>query len=90
LSNVHLTSNTAVVEGGGVYGSSSATISAGNSCISGNSSRAIYSASSATQNFENNWWGATNGPSGSGSGSGDAVNSKIDFTPFIATACPLP
>ena len=90
LTDVHITNNTAVVEGGGVYGSSGATISAGNSCISGNSSRAVYSPSSTAQNFENNWWGATDGPSGSGSGSGDAVNSNIDYDPFITTSCPLP
>ncbi len=90
LTDVHITNNTAVVEGGGVYGSSGATISAGNSCISGNSSRAVYSASSSNQNFENNWWGATDGPSGSGSGSGDGVNSTIDYDPFVATSCPLP
>jgi predicted outer membrane repeat protein len=90
LTNVSVTSNTAVVEGGGVYSSSSATISSGNGCITGNSSRAVYSASSTPQNFENNWWGATDGPSGSGSGSGDAVNSNIDYTPFITTSCPLP
>lgn len=89
LTNVHITNNTAAVDGGGVYGSSGATISAGNSCISGNSSRAVYSASSSNQNFENNWWGATDGPSGSGSGSGDGVNSKIDYDPFITTSCPL-
>jgi len=36
---------------------------------------------------ENNWWGAANGPSGVGPGSGDAVTVNVDFTPFL-TAVP--
>jgi hypothetical protein len=30
----------------------------------------------------NNWWGASDGPGGDGSGSGDAVLGKIDFNPW--------
>ncbi|MBD3385499.1 T9SS type A sorting domain-containing protein, partial [candidate division KSB1 bacterium] len=33
----------------------------------------------ASVNARNNWWGAANGPSGSGSGSGDRVSSGVDF-----------
>ncbi len=32
---------------------------------------------------ENNWWGAASGPSGQGSGSGDAVSNNVDFSPFL-------
>jgi parallel beta-helix repeat protein len=32
---------------------------------------------------ENNWWGAADGPSGQGSGSGDAVSKNVDFSPFL-------
>jgi hypothetical protein len=32
---------------------------------------------------EHNWWGAGSGPSGQGSGSGDAVSKNVDFLPFL-------
>ncbi len=32
-----------------------------------------------------NWWGATDGPSGSGSGSGDAVTGNVTFLPFLTS-----
>ena len=38
-------------------------------------------------NAENNFWGAGDGPSGDGPGSGDAVDGNVDFTPFL-TAVP--
>jgi len=44
--------------------------------------------------FESNWWGAADGPSGVGSGSGDAIAvpgpGSIDFGPWLATGCPVP
>lgn len=36
---------------------------------------------------ENNWWGAADGPSGVGPGSGDAVSTAVDFTPFRTSRC---
>lgn len=43
---------------------------------------------------ENNYWGAANGPSGVGPGTGDAVTTGFDFDPFLTTnfgpACPTP
>jgi hypothetical protein len=40
----------------------------------------------------NNWWGAADGPSGAGAGSGDAVSTNVAFNPWlVATAtrdCP--
>jgi predicted ribosomally synthesized peptide with SipW-like signal peptide len=38
-----------------------------------------------TVDAENNWWGAGDGPSGQGSGSGDAVSSNVDFDPFAGS-----
>jgi len=32
---------------------------------------------------ENNWWGHASGPSGEGFGSGDAVSTNVDFTPWL-------
>ena len=44
--------------------------------------------------FESNWWGAADGPSGTGPGSGDAVtvsgSGSIDFTPWETNGCPAP
>jgi parallel beta-helix repeat protein len=43
---------------------------------------------SPTVNAENNWWGAADGPSGVGSGSGDSiviVSGGVDFTPFLTS-----
>ena len=55
--------------------------------ISGNAVGAFYSGTE-TINAENNWWGAADGPSGDGTGSGDSVNGAsvggaIDFDPFL-------
>jgi len=36
---------------------------------------------------EDNWWNACDGPSGAGPGSGDAVSTNVDFTPFDHAAC---
>lgn len=43
----------------------------------------------------NNWWGAANGPAGSGSGSGALVSTNVNFTPWCTesgcpTATPIP
>ena len=36
-------------------------------------------------NAECNWWGASDGPSGAGAGSGDPVSTNVDFDPFLTT-----
>ena len=42
-----------------------------------------------TIDAENNWWGAADGPSGDGPGSGDSVDgASIDFDPFLAAQAP--
>jgi hypothetical protein len=35
--------------------------------------------------FESNWWGATDGPSGSGSCSGDSVSADVDYDPWLTS-----
>jgi hypothetical protein len=55
--------------------------------ISGNTAGATYTGTE-TINAENNWWGAADGPSGDGTGSGYSVNGAsgggaIDFDPFL-------
>ncbi len=54
-----------------------------NNDIFGNNIGALYSGIEII-NAEDNWWGAADGPSGDGSGSGDAVDgSTIDFGPWL-------
>jgi hypothetical protein len=35
-----------------------------------------------------NWWGATDGPSGNGPGSGDAVSANVTFAPWLTAPAP--
>jgi hypothetical protein len=53
------------------------------SCIAGNNNTAVYNNSAASQNFTGNWWGAADGPSGAGPGSGDAVGAMVDFNGYL-------
>lgn len=39
-----------------------------------------------TEIFENNWWGAADGPSGDGPGSGDSISANVDVDPFLTLA----
>ena len=69
-------------------------IAIGANCISGNKATSgaagvAYSATAGTPlDAKDNWWGAANGPGGSGPGSGDAVSSNVDFSGFRTTAPP--
>lgn len=58
-------------------------------CIYGNTGGTPTGlAASGDVSAENNWWGASDGPSGSGPGSGDGVNSNVDFDPFLTSPDP--
>src|SRR5690606_23360524 len=64
-------------------------------CFVGNGSTAVYTDfsnnSSRIITAQNNWWGATDGPSGAGTGSGDAVGERVIYEPFITSkpaGCP--
>lgn len=58
---------------------------ASNNCISGNAAGFVNGSASAVD-AENNWWGAADGPSGDGPGSGDSVvdagGGTTDVVPF--------
>jgi VCBS repeat-containing protein/parallel beta-helix repeat protein len=49
--------------------------------ITGNVS-GVVNDSGTTANATCNWWGASDGPSGAGPGSGDSVGAAVDFDPF--------
>lgn len=53
--------------------------------ISGNTA-GLNNTTGTLLNFESNWWGAANGPSGVGPGSGDTVSANVDFTPWSVNA----
>jgi predicted outer membrane repeat protein len=52
-----------------------------NSCFINNNGVSVSGPGSAI----NNWWGAVDGPSGAGGGSGDAVSVETTFAPFLTT-----
>ncbi|GAB4531875.1 MAG: hypothetical protein Kow0063_11710 [Anaerolineae bacterium] len=51
--------------------------------ITNNSVNGVTNKAAALLNAENNWWGAADGPSGAGSGSGDSVSTNVDFDPWL-------
>jgi hypothetical protein len=53
--------------------------------IAGNSVYGVLNGSTGQIiDAEDNWWGDSSGPSGAGSGSGDAVSTNVDFDPWLA------
>jgi len=61
-----------------------ATSSCANSnSISGNDVFGVYNGGTGTFNATCNWWGDGSGPSGEGSGMGDAVSDNVDFEPWV-------
>jgi hypothetical protein len=51
--------------------------------IWGNSLAGVENLGGSLINAELNWWGAADGPSGDGPGSGDAVFGPVDYTPWL-------
>lgn len=56
-----------------------------NNDVSGNSTNGV-SSTNAHVNATCNWWGAANGPSSVGSGSGDHVTANVTFSPWLKTS----
>jgi uncharacterized repeat protein (TIGR01451 family) len=53
--------------------------------ITGNSAYGIYNdGTSEVIDAELNWWGAADGPSGAGPGSGDAISANVDADPWLS------
>ncbi|MCG3155912.1 MAG: hypothetical protein DKINENOH_02520 [bacterium] len=50
--------------------------------IFGNTAYGLYNSTGVDANAVGNWWGAGNGPSGNGPGSGDAVSENVTFAPW--------
>jgi len=61
-----------------------ATVYVNNNNIVNNSVNGVTNKATALLDAEENWWGADDGPSGAGTGSGDAVSTNVDFDPWLA------
>ena len=48
----------------------------------------LVDGTSGVVNATDNWWGAGDGPSGVGPGSGDAVTTNVNFSPFLTAPNP--
>jgi hypothetical protein len=83
IANNHIVDSTTA----GLSMSGTATLGAGSTgnCLVGNAAGATNTTGSSVT-FESNWWGATNGPSGVGPGSGDSVSNDVAFAPWLTTA----
>ncbi|MFN8451631.1 MAG: Ig-like domain-containing protein, partial [Anaerolineae bacterium] len=56
------------------------------SCIAGNTPSGVSHSSQGTLNARNNWWGASDGPSGIGNGGGEQlVSTTASFIPFLTS-----
>lgn len=64
------------------------SVSATNNCLANNNT-GVEAITTPTVDATNNWWGAADGPSGDGSGSGAAVSGNVAFEPFNSTGCAL-
>ena len=73
------------VEDAGAPGTSVYSVSVNEGSISGNTASGVNNTvAGLTVDAINNWWGAADGPSGEGLGSGDAVSINVDFFPYLA------
>lgn len=77
-----------------VNGTATLAATSGQNCIVGNSTGLQHSGSEIDLDAEDNYWGAADGPSGIGSGSGDGIlesgTGTVNFTPWLtspATVC---
>jgi hypothetical protein len=82
--------NSAIDRGGAVYNGVTTISWIHDSCITGNTSADTGGVYSNTAAFDatDNWWGTASGPSGAGTGTGDAANSNVTFSPFLTAGCP--
>jgi hypothetical protein len=67
---------------------SSYDVSIGFGSIAGNTTYGVNNTvGSLTVDAQHNWWGACDGPSGEGPGSGDAVSANVDYDPWDLGVC---
>ncbi len=79
---------------GGAMSTNGSMLTINDSCITDNSAPfgsgiANLDSFGPMVNAEQNWWGASDGPSGDASGSGDSVYGNVDYTPFKVSSLPF-
>lgn len=52
------------------------------SCIYNNTNVGVHNDNTIAIDAVNNWWGASSGPSGAGSGSGEVISSNVTYVPY--------
>ena len=72
----------------GVFSSSTGAEAHNNNIEDNASFGMLVDGTSGVVNATDNWWGAVDGPSGVGPGSGDAVTTNVNFSPFLAAPNP--
>ncbi len=72
--------------GDGISVADTATFAAGSTgnCVINNGA-GVANSTGIGVTFESNFWGASNGPSGAGPGSGDSVSADVDYVPWLDT-----
>jgi hypothetical protein len=73
---------------GGAWASDLSGVHINRNNIYGNTQFGVWAEpdNTGTADAENNWWGNDSGPSGAGSGSGDAVSTNVDYDPWTGEA----
>lgn len=88
LGNGLLNNGEAVFFSSSQFAGTISTNTLNNNNITSNNAGATY-AGAETINAENNWWGTSDGPGGSGPGTGDTISSaNIDADPFLVAQAP--
>ena len=91
--NSRLIDNRAAQGAGGIFNFGGA-VAINDSCIVNNTAPdgfAVKNFEADSLNATNNWWGAVDGPSGNGPGSGDGISEGVLFDPFLTqvpAGCP--
>lgn len=84
INDTKITNNSAGNDGGAIF-NFSGNFNINNSCFSGNSATSIFNYSTNYLNITNNYWGAVDGPSVIGPGSGDSIEGNVNYLPFQAS-----
>lgn len=82
-------SNNAASFGGAASTNFRSVFTVNDSCIFDNPGTSVLNdAVAPVMDATGNWWGAPDGPSGVGPGSGDAVSANVEFVPFRVARAP--
>jgi len=85
--NVHVKGNTFTGNEYGIYVFDTQTTLTGITVnlnnIAGNSKYGVWNKGSETLDATKNWWGDAGGPGGAGHGGGDAISTKVRYSPWL-------